>query len=127
MFLLTIELGLVTIILYAMWKMSRYDKRMAKEAEQLRLSTMNVVSCPDFYTRGVDEENIGIVCTNDYTTPDGRFNYKFRTPDPSLDTLPIDTMFKKKTLEDACKMMLNDTDHYENIPWTDIKSKCDVI
>jgi hypothetical protein len=126
MFLLTIEVGLVLIIFHAMWKISSYDKRMAKEAEQIRTSSMNAVSCPDYYTRGVDEENVNVICTNKYATPDGRLEYKFKT-DASIDVIPIDDIFRKKTLEDACKLVVTDTDMYNSIPWTDIKSKCDVI
>lgn len=126
MFLLTIELGLVVIVIYALYKMAKYDKRMAKEAQQIRLSAMTAVSCPDYFTRGVNEENDGNVCLNEYKTPDGRFIYKYKG-DSKIDKIPIDSMFRKKTLEDACKMVMNDSAVYKSIPWTDLKSKCDVI
>lgn len=129
MFLLTIELGLVVVIIYAMRKISSYNKRMAQDAEQLRLSTVNSVACPDFFTRGVGEEGYDIVCKNEYNSPDGKTQYRFIAGSQStIDVIPVDEMFRKKTLEDACKMVnVDGSDAYASIPWTDLKSKCDII
>lgn len=51
-FLLTIELGLVTIIIWSLWKISRYEKRMAEELQKIRESSMTTLACPDFFERG---------------------------------------------------------------------------
>lgn len=126
MFLLTIELGLVVVIVYSMWKISSYEKRMAKAADEIRQSSLMAVSCPDYYTRDVDDEQVNNVCTNGYTTPDGTFTYKF-VGDKAIDSIPIDNMFRKTILKDACKMVIHDTDVYSTIPWSDLKPKCDAI
>ena len=124
-FLLTIELGLVTIVIWSLIKIRNYDKRMAKEAEDIINSAVNSVSCPEYYVRSVDEEDIGTVCLNGYLTPDEKYEYKFKG-DASIDAIPIDEMFRKQTLEGACTI-IDASPSLNSIPWTDIRSKCAIL
>lgn len=122
-FLLTIEIGLVAIVLWALIKMKRYDEKMAKEAESIMNSAVKSLSCPDYYVRTVDSED-SIVCTNGYLTPDEKFEYAFKG-DTSINSITIDEMFRNQTLEGACGIMnSSDNAQFAAIPWTDIKSKC---
>lgn len=142
-FLLTIEVGLVFIIIYSMVKIARYDKRMSKESEKLRLSSINSISCPDYYVRGPSTTDPSTtVCKNEYATPDQRTVYKFQF-EPSvagsnnidMNEIPIDELFRKQTLEGACSLVSNSTvvtgtgikSVYEQVPWTDLHPKCSII
>lgn len=124
-FLLTIELGLVVIVIWSLIKIRNYDKRMAKEAEEIINSAVNSVSCPDYYVRSVDEEDIGTVCLNGYTTPDEKYEYKFKG-DASIDAIHIDQMFLKQNLGGACAIV-DANSSLTSIPWTDIRSKCAIL
>lgn len=142
-FLLTIEVGLVFIVIYSMIKIARYDKRMSVEAEKIRLSSINSISCPDYYVRGPSEKDPSVtVCKNEYATPDQRSVYKFQFETSTagesnidLNLIPIDDLFRKQTLEDACKLVSNSTIEtasgiksvYEQVPWTDLHPKCSII
>lgn len=130
-FLITVELGLVFIIIWSMVKISNYDKRMAKESEDIRKSALTSVSCPDYYVKESNADMTGSVCKNGYVTPDNRFEYKFIRPEGNeheIDTIDVDTMFLKKTVDDACTMISAAPGASGwPIPWTDLRSKCSDI
>jgi hypothetical protein len=125
--LLTIEIGLATIIIWSVWKISRYDKRIAQEAEDMKKSILTSVACPDYYTRSTNADMSGSICTNTYVTPDQKFTYKFLDSDKQqeIDSIDVDSLFHKKTVDDACSVLVSsESEDKYPIPWTDLRSKC---
>ena len=137
-FFLTIELCLVIIIMWSIYKISKYDKRMAQEAEDIKNSAMTTVLCPDYYVREPNADMTGSICKNGYTTPDKRLTYRFLDDSKTaqIDAIDIDTMFQKKTIDEACAMLSGggaaSGSNVEGvaqfsawpIPWTELRSKC---
>lgn len=123
-FLITIEIGIVVIVIIALAEISKYEKRLAEEAKNILNSKINVISCPDFYTRGTDGN-----CANKYVTADGKFEYTIRSGENI-----ILSNYVNKDIETICKSFNNDAfvknpngASTQKIPWTDISSKCDII
>lgn len=123
-FLITIEVGIVVIIIAALASISTYEKRMAAEAKNLLKAKMNLLSCPDFHTQTAKN-----TCLSNYTTPDGRYTYTFvGGSNVSL------TNYLNKPVSEACEQMNIDMTYVDKdsglsyrYPWTDLTSKCDVL
>lgn len=116
--LLTIELGLVTIIVVALYVLISYDKKMSKKQDEYNKSILSNLSCPDYYVQNTDSNNI--VCTNVYTTPDKKFKYEFN---PGLSQIiQLESNFQKKSIEDICNDIQDST--YSNVSWTTLRPRC---
>ncbi len=120
-FLITVELGIVVIVIMSLYGISKYEQRIANESKNLLSSKLNVISCPDFYTRNADGN-----CTNTYRTADERFEYKLNQGQNI-----ILSNYTNKTIETICTAFNTDAistaTHTQKMPWTDISSKCDVV
>lgn len=122
-FLITVEIGVVVIVVVALWNIAAYEKRIAKESKNLLKAKMNLLTCPDFHTQ--TENNL---CLSNYTTPDGRYTYSFAGSNVSLGN------YLNKPVGDACQAMTKDVSYLDPqrgmiymYPWTDLASKCDVL
>lgn len=118
-FLITLELGIVMIVVVALWSISTYEKRVATEAQNLMKSKMSLISCPDYHT--LTSSN---VCRGDYVTPDGRFTYTLL----SGSNVSLSNYLNKPVME-ACDAYTTFLTRHSNVPfpWTDMSSKCDVL
>lgn len=112
----TIEIGIVFIVIASLYSISSYEKRIAEEARNLLKSKINVISCPDFYTR--DEDG---VCVNNYTTADGKIEYRINDAPPV-----VLSDYMNKDIGTICSTY-NTGFGPSSAPWTDISTKCDVI
>lgn len=70
-FLLTLEIGMIIVILWTIYAINRYHKVMAKQFKVLKNTFVSNVPCPDYYVRDSDDDG-NLVCKNDYTSPNGR-------------------------------------------------------
>lgn len=126
-FLLTVVVGLLLIIIAAMYAVITYNNELAKK--KLELADLKIInaSCPDYYKRDVDD-NGNVVCLNDYNTPDNEIEYKFVLEKPeeqeSINTINIDTLFNDKNLKDTCETQFSGSSVYTKIPWTSLKPQC---
>lgn len=120
-FLITVELGIVVIVILSLVQISKYESRLASEAKNLLKSKINVISCPDFYTRNTDGN-----CVNTYVTPDQKFEYKL-TQGQNI----VLNNYTNKDMEVICKQFNSDAFSAQasgqKMPWTDISSKCDIV
>lgn len=121
--ILTIEIGLVVIIFVALVQIQAYEKKKLKDVEASLTAKSAITSCPDYYIRGVTDENT-ILCTNTYETPDGAYKYEFAT-----EPFSIDTVFKDMTNADACSRVTqsNSTPNFTQSAWTDLKERCFIL
>ena len=123
-FLITIEIGIITVIALALYSISSYEKRMVEEAKNLLKSRIDLMVCPDYFTRAEDD-----VCLNSYTTGNGQFTYTIdNTSNVSL------TNYTNQQVDKVCARFTQDA--FQNgiymsdsnvFPWTYLSSKCDVI
>lgn len=123
-FLITLEIGIIVIVIAALVSISSYEKRVARETNNLLKANMSLLSCPDYYTLTPQHS-----CSNSYMTPDGKYIYSLNgAPTVSLSN------YLNKTMKVAC------TAYEENVtsigagsnliykyPWTSLESKCDIL
>jgi len=128
-FLITLEIGLIVVILWTLYAIHRYHKRMAKQFKLLRNKHVLNVPCPDYYVRDSDD-NGNLVCKNDYTSPNGRLKIKFMPngDDPSanesIDEIKVQNVFEDRTLQDVCQKELSSEGVFGKIPWSSMKPNC---
>ena len=122
-FLITLEIGIVAIVIAALWNISSYEKRLAKETKNLLNSKMTLLTCPDFHTQ--TDKNM---CVANYTTADGKFTYSFAGSNVSLGN------YLNKPIAEACQNMTKEVSFTDPgkatvylYPWTDLETKCDII
>ena len=96
-FLITIEIGIIAVIAISLYSISKYEKRMAEESKNILKSRIDLVMCPDYFTRGNQD-----VCINSYTTGDGRFTY---TIEGSSNVSLVD--YTNKKVDEVCKRFTN--------------------
>lgn len=123
-FLITIEVGIVVIVLAALMNIANYEKRMASETKNILKSKMNLLTCPDYHTQSAKN-----MCLSNYTTPDGRYTYTF-TGGSNVSL----TNYLNKPVSDACDQLGKEISYMDKskgltyrYPWTDLTSKCDVL
>lgn len=123
-FFITIELGIVVVVIMALAGISNYEKRLAQESKNILKSKLNVISCPDYYTRNSDGN-----CVNSFASADGKFEYTIRNGQNIMLS-----KYVNKDMDTICKAFNADVyaktptgDSSQLVPWTDISSKCDII
>jgi len=131
-FFLTVEMGLIIIVTISLVAIVKYEKRMEAERKRIADSVVSVSACPDYYEQVIipSGEHAGkTVCNNQFNTSDGKYEYKFLYQDDDvqekLDSINLDDLAMKKKLSDVCSTLNNNV--YSHMPWTDLKTKCDVV
>lgn len=131
-FLLTLEVGLIIVIIWTLYAIKRYQDKMNKQFKILQETKVFNVPCPDYFVRDSDDDG-NLLCKNGYTTPDRRITYTFfpdRNADKESDafrkisTIDMKNTFEDKSLQDVCKSQFKDDGDFVNIPWTSIKPNC---
>lgn len=123
-FLITLELGIVVIVIAALASISSYEKRIAEETKNALKSKMNLLSCPDYFTQTAKN-----MCINAYTTPDGKYTYTLI----GASNVPLGNYLNKPMIDacDAFNKSSSSVDPERGVvykyPWTDMASKCDIV
>jgi len=127
--LLTIEVGLVIIIVWALVRIMLIKNNMNKQYKTIQETVMTNASCPDYFTRGSNDKS-ETLCFNKYVTPDSRKIYYFMDPSSSKKAIDlnseinIDKLFSDR-FQNVCAGPLSSHPMYKRIPWTDVKPLCD--
>lgn len=123
--IMTVELGLIIIVIYSMYTIYKIDKKIKQAYEDSLKEKPKIETCPDFYVRDVvsDEtaNNGHTICKNVYTSGDNRYTYRFPYSD-NIDLNAINT--SAKTITDVCA---NNQHTYDTISWTDFKARCGIL
>ena len=133
--ILTIEIGLLFVIVFTLYKVSVYESSLnaLKTSAGSQPAVLDV--CPDYFIKNVTSEDTQ--CLSQYTTADQRYQYKFTESSSGGNIPPIDLTgilatptascggFSPKTMNDVCTATAGA--QYANVSWTDLKSKCGVL
>lgn len=151
-FIVTVEVGLLAIIFYCIYKIvkSEKDLRSLRDASKL---VVKFDECADYYVRRMDSDN-NVYCSNDYIfTKDNDAQYLMKIYPESV-SLPNNTLNNASsnakynpnagryeeyllqelatasnlpTYADKCKPLftnVNNYTEYSKIPWTFARSRC---
>jgi len=129
--LLTIQTGLVIIIVWALLRMFYVKNNLNKQYRTMQETIMTNPSCPDYFTRGSNDK-AETMCYNKYVTPDSRKIYYFMDPMTSTSkrtidmntAINVDALFRDK-LQNVCNGPITSDPMYRKFPWTELKSLCD--
>lgn len=123
-FLITVELGIIVIIIAALWSISSYEKRIGEETKNVIKAKMSLLACPDYFTQTANN-----MCVSTYNTPDGKYTYSLQ----NANNVSL-TDYLNKPMSDACSAFTQSAATVDaqtgvtyNYPWTDMMSKCDVL
>jgi hypothetical protein len=117
----TVEVGLLFIVLQAVVRIVMYERRLRRESRFAASNIVAVETCPDYFTARHDEKG-GVVCENTYESPDGRTTITFPDGPPRVDL----TTFDSQVLSEVCQTVspTDPADPLYNVPWTDMRGKC---
>ncbi len=128
-FLVTLEIGLIVVILWTLYAIHRYHRLMARQFRLLKNTRVMNVPCPDYYVRDADDDG-NLVCKNEYTAPNGRLKIKFmpngddQSANEAIDEIKINDVFQDRTLQDVCQKELSSEGVFAKIPWSSMKPNC---
>lgn len=114
--IITIEIGLLLIIVNSITSIVRYSKRMEEASRKNLTTSIQVGACPDFFTR-----TTGNTCKATYTTSDKR--HKYYIGEVNNLEINMDQEFKASSADQTCTKV---NTRFANIPWTDLRSRCDM-
>lgn len=127
-YIITVEIGLVLVIVLAIYRIIAYEQRLRKESINGTSNKLNIDSCPDYWTR------YGNKCVNTFDAKpggptlfvDGRSDMAAETDDVLVKKIATHinlTSFDNRTISSVCNELRSPT----RIPgpWTDVRSVCD--
>lgn len=151
----TVEIGLVLIIVHALYRILSYESSMRRAASLTSKRQIIADTCPDYFTTGYDM-NGSISCTNLFRGTDNTGKQFLMAYVPSsayykdsmgnivftgnsADRVIKLSDFEGKTFDEGCKVVQGrgvDADNKDSqpqvannftIPWSDLRPKCDAI
>jgi hypothetical protein len=117
----TVEVGLLFIVLQAVIRIWLYERKLRNEARNLATNIVAVETCPDYYTATHNLDGT-VVCDNKYASPDKRTTITFPAGPATVDLSDFDS----KVFADVCQTVnpTDPTDPLYNVPWSDMRGKC---
>lgn len=123
--ILTVELGLVAIVIISLIQIRGYEKKKLEEAEKAKKLEGQASVCPDYFVKFVSGSNNEVVsCSNVYNTPNGTYTYTIGTQNVNL----TDLNEANKTFDKLCETITNTEPSYyvNSFAWTDLKPRCEM-
>ena len=122
-FILTVEIGLVAIIAYTLYKVYAFQKTIDEAAAAASTAPPFLNTCPDYFMMTIQEDTGDRICASKYTTGDGHNTYQFTTPAgtnvPNQDMSSM--MDTSKTMSALCTAQ---NTAITGFSWTDLKARC---
>jgi hypothetical protein len=120
--ILTLEVGLIAIIAYTLYKVYAYQKAIDKAAAEAATAPPLLNSCPDYFLMSVQDETGNRVCSSTYTTGDGKNTYQFTSAGVDVPSQDMSRMTDAtKAMSALCSAQQNTISGFA---WTDLKSRC---
>ena len=116
---ITIEVGLILIIIAAIWNIIAYERAADAAAKNSFNAQLNVTSCPDYWTQN------GLMCTNSYS-PSSTVTYTMygnTTPPATGSTVATFSLsnYNNNSVAQVCSNVYSQS----NIsPWSQVDSVC---
>jgi hypothetical protein len=122
--ILTIEIGLVMIIAWTLYKVYKFQKSIDALAAAAATAPPFVDTCPDYFVKTVSAETNDVVCQSKYDTTDKKNTYEFTgsggtTGVPQQDMTQMTSSVK--TFAAVCTAQQNNITDFS---WTDLKGRC---
>jgi hypothetical protein len=129
--IVTVEVGLVTIMIVALWRTFHNEKRNKDVRKRALQNTVAVTTCPDYWVSTMDDDRLW--CTNKSTTDRGDYKIHPRmlgaSPEyPNFQSVPgvargykidVTSNLNGKPLSAVCSAYSK-----MGVPWTDVRSAC---
>ena len=117
----TIELGLVAVMVTSIVRIWLYERSLEKDARNIQKNLMVVDTCPDYWTS--DQTPTGKVCRNTYSVPRPPIgkNVQYTFTGAGAPTQINLREVSKQKLPDLCKKI---STSFKNVAWTDLKGAC---
>lgn len=113
-FVVTLQIGLLMITIYALYKVLNYESMLKKSKNDKR--RLRLLSCPDYWTLNEDGKGSRI-CERTYNIPDGKIVM------PGVVNSIDLNKYDMQLMKDVCKNVKNDLG--SNGVWSALKSECD--
>ena len=118
--IVTIELGLIVVIVASVVRIALYEKRIKKLAANALDNQMAVKTCPDYWTL-VEGQDRKKTCTRSYLTSFGNQSIEYKVePDSNGQNVIGLSDFENLGVREVCQRAGN-----LKTPWTDVKAVCD--
>ena len=112
--IITLEVGLLVVIIQAIVRIYMYEARLKNEQDNGMDSVLQVRSCPDYWT--LHEDGTARTCNNSYTSPDGGTVFRMQSATNTVNIAALDG----KTIKTVC-----DAAKVTQTPWTDVLTACE--
>lgn len=125
--ILTVEIALVAIIAYTLYKIYAYQKEIDAAAQASTTAPSLLSTCPDYFVMSTTDESGDTICNSTYTTPDGKLTYIFNqsATGANIDQLNLTSILSNnKTMQSLCNSTTTPPMTYS---WTDITSRCGTL
>lgn len=110
----TVQLGILAIAIWAIVIVVKYNRRMKKLKEEMNKRQSSMDTCPIYFKRFVNSEDV-VMCENSSTLGDQSTKFEFSSR-PSINL--TQTLKDRKTTDVLC-----DAD-FSSYPWAEFKGKC---
>lgn len=149
-FIIVLEVGIICIIIYCMYRIIRYEKLLAEMRNPARFY-IPIDDCPDYFVRKTNKKN-ETICSNEYRVKDRNnveyimklypVKYSGTFPEKHSNEIPED--FSKELAYDKfnlqkvveapvlanqtakCNFLTNEkASDYAKTPWTYVQSRCE--
>jgi len=126
---LTINVGLLAIIIYAIVKINRHAAAMDRLMEDAASSRLAVSTCPDYFTADYSRGAGRTMCIPKYESPRTDVVFKFQQQDGDMQPLDMRDYDGKRAGE-LCSYI--NSDNYQGVnqryvPWVEMRAKCNAI
>ena len=120
-FIITIEVGLVLIILVAIYRIIAFERRRSNAAKVGADMRLSVKSCPDYWTN-VD----GNMCINSFRVAGKPYSYRIVGDDSVSDAKnPVQSLKLSDYDGQSVNFACNKANAKVRTPWTEVKPVCD--
>lgn len=125
---LTVDIGLLVIIIVAISRINSHNSQMAQLMQNAANTKMTVDTCPSYFTTKRVEGNV--MCAPSYLAPRSNVMYTFLDGSNNpLGEFRLST-FDGHTAKDVCTNV-NSTSYdgvdQTRVPWTDLRAKCNTL
>ena len=117
--IVTVELGLVCVMVASIIRIYMYERSLRQKAETAKRNLVMVDTCPDYWT--ANNTPTGTICKNSYNAPRvTNVSYSFGESGSGMPTQINLSEISRQKLPSVCAKI----DTYDKIAWTDLKSTC---